>query len=168
MARMFGQFAEFIAYWLHLLAAAAWTGGLLFYLAVLRPTLGNIAPAEAKKFMEIAGVRFRALGLLLLGALLLTGLILTNSILHSVDDRAEFLESGYGRMLGIKIAVSLLVVLISSWVALGPVPGMVAALESRDETQARARGRLILYMGVLVLILSVLVGFLVALMRLSA
>lgn len=168
MAPMFGQLLEFMTYWSHLLAAAVWIGGLFFYLAILRPTLKNIAPAEAKKFMELAGVRFRALGLLLLGALLFTGIFLAHWVLQAADDRAEFFASAYGRILGIKIAVSLLVILVSSWVALGPVPGMVAALEARDEVRARTRGRMVLYFGGFVLFLSFLIGLCVALLRLSA
>lgn len=168
MAPMFGQFLELLTYLTHLLGASLWIGGLFFYLAVLRPTLRNIPPTEARKFMELAGVRFRAWGLMLLGALLLTGIILTNSTLQAADDRAVFFASAYGRVLGFKVAVSLLTILLSSWIAFGPVPGMVSALEARDEDRARACGRKVLYFGAFILFLSFLSALCVALLRLSA
>lgn len=60
---------------LHVLAALAWIGGMLFIVLVLVPVARNLndPPLRARLF-HAAGVRFRAVGWVALGLLLLTGL----------------------------------------------------------------------------------------------
>ena len=62
--------------WLHLISAAAWIGGSLFYVAVLRPALRR-APEPSKAINKIAGSEFRALVDTCILVLLTTGIILT-------------------------------------------------------------------------------------------
>ena len=62
--------------WLHLVSAAAWIGGSLFYLIVLRPALRR-SPDASKAINAAAAVEFRALVDTCILVLLATGVILT-------------------------------------------------------------------------------------------
>ena len=62
--------------WLHLISAAAWIGGSLFYVAVLRPALRR-DPEPSKAINKISGPEFRALVDTCILVLLTTGIILT-------------------------------------------------------------------------------------------
>ena len=62
--------------WLHLVSAAAWVGGSLFYLVVLRPALRR-SPEAGKIINAAAASEFRALVDTSILVLLVTGVILT-------------------------------------------------------------------------------------------
>src|SRR5262245_13576394 len=84
----------------HLVAAAAWLGGGIFYLVVLLPSLrlGGPAPDVAAR----AAALFRRLVNVCMGALLVTGVYLIFDRLTSVDVGAAYLVA-----LGLKIVVAL-------------------------------------------------------------
>ncbi len=86
--------------WLHLLAAVAWVGGSIFFLAVMRPTLAN-APQEAQSLSRLAGQEFRNLVDVAITVLLVTGVIVSVSRLTSGHATVA-----YGLVLGLKIALS--------------------------------------------------------------
>ncbi len=64
--------------WLHAVAAVVWVGGSIFYLAVVRPSIGGGAPSEAMRSLELSINRhFRDLVDLSIIVLILTGVFIT-------------------------------------------------------------------------------------------
>ncbi|MYC07300.1 MAG: hypothetical protein F4X57_09040 [Chloroflexi bacterium] len=86
--------------WLHLLSAAAWVGGGIFYLLVLRPTLRR-SPEGSRLVNAAAASEFRALVETCVYVLIATGVILT---LHRLTPGVVGLP--YVVTLGVKIALS--------------------------------------------------------------
>src|SRR5579859_34367 len=84
----------------HVVAAAAWVGGSIFYLVVLLPALraGGPAPQVAAR----AAALFRKLVNLCMGVLLATGVYLTFDRLTSTNAGAAYVVA-----LALKIAVAL-------------------------------------------------------------
>ncbi len=61
--------------WLHVLAAIAWIGGMLFIALVLVPVTRRLEDRALRvRLVHAVGVRFRAVGWIALGVLLATGL----------------------------------------------------------------------------------------------
>ena len=86
--------------WLHLVSAAAWVGGSLFYLLVLRPALRR--SGDPSGVTESAAVEFKALVETSIIVILVTGIILTfNRLTPGV------VGVPYVAVLGVKIALSL-------------------------------------------------------------
>ena len=86
--------------WIHLVSAAAWVGGSLFYLLVLRPALRR-APESSRAFSPVAATEFRALVNTSIVVLLGTGVIL------AFDRLTEgAVDAPYAATLGIKSALS--------------------------------------------------------------
>ena len=85
--------------WLHLVSAAAWVGGSIFYLVVLRPALRR--SPEPPQWATATSSEFRALVDSCIFVLLVTGVILTvNRLTPNV------VGVSYVSTLGIKIALS--------------------------------------------------------------
>ena len=85
--------------WLHLISAAAWVGGSLFYLVVLRPTLRR--SRESAETGALAATEFRTLVDTCVFVLIATGIILTfNRLTPGV------IGVPYAATLGVKIALS--------------------------------------------------------------
>ena len=87
--------------WLHLVSAAAWVGGSLFYLLVLRPAMRRSAQSS-RTISAAAASEFRALVDTCIFVLLATGIILTFDRLT-----ADVVGVPYVATLSIKIALSL-------------------------------------------------------------
>jgi putative copper export protein len=128
--------------WLHLVAAVAWVGGSLFYLAVLQP--------GAKEGRAEIDRRFRDVVQLSIVTLLVTGGIIT-------FDRLQ-LEPGPGYVitLGIKIALAVWMFLLAQDLA---NRGRRRLIERRLGAQAPAASKgapswLILALGLAILLLS--------------
>ena len=86
--------------WLHLVSAAAWVGGSIFYLIVLRPTLRR-SPEASRLISATAATEFRALVDTCVYVLIATGVILTlNRLTPGV------VGAPYVIALGVKIALS--------------------------------------------------------------
>ena len=97
----FGDTFLLIVRWLHLISAAAWVGGGLFYLIVLRPALRK-SPDASRMINAAAASEFRALVDTCIFVLLATGVILTvNRLMPSV------VGAPYVIALGLKIVLSL-------------------------------------------------------------
>jgi uncharacterized membrane protein len=95
--------------WFHALAAAAWVGGMLFYIAVLTPALkhldassqrGAVVAAIAKQFQELTQAA--------IAVLLLTGAVLTFDRLSQ-----PHVLRPYVVVLAVKIVLSLLMVALA-------------------------------------------------------
>ena len=86
--------------WLHLVSAAAWVGGSIFYLIVLRPALRR-SPDASRRINRSAAVEFRALVETCVYVLIVTGVIMT---LHRLTPGV--VGAPYVIVLGAKIALS--------------------------------------------------------------
>ena len=105
---------------LHLVAAGAWLGGLLplslLFVLAIRQTDPSLAST-----LQIATRRFSTLGLLSVGTLFATGLVNTWMLAGSL---AALLETDYGRLLLLKIALFVAMVAIASINRLRLTPGL--------------------------------------------
>ena len=90
-----------IVRWLHLVSAAAWVGGSIFYLIVLRPALRR-RPEASRLVGTAAATEFRALVDTCVYVLIATGVILT---LHRLTPGVVGVP--YVVVLGAKIALSI-------------------------------------------------------------
>ena len=90
-----------IVRWLHLVSAAAWVGGSIFYLIVLRPALRR-RPEASRLASTAAATEFRALVDTCVYVLIATGVILT---LHRLTPGVVGVP--YVVVLGAKIALSI-------------------------------------------------------------
>ncbi|MYD52462.1 MAG: hypothetical protein F4W93_13430 [Dehalococcoidia bacterium] len=88
-----------IVLWLHVLAAATWVGGSLFYLIVLIPTLARV-PDVPRALSVALGVEFRTVVVTSIIVLVVTGAILAFNRLTEV-------ELPYAATLGVKVVLSL-------------------------------------------------------------
>ena len=87
--------------WVHAVAAVAWVGGSIFYLAVLRPALPDGSPSS--KALETAiNKGFRDVVDLSIIALIVTGVVITFDRLSSAP-----ITTTYYVVLGLKIAAAL-------------------------------------------------------------
>ena len=86
--------------WLHLISAAAWVGGGLFYLLVLRPAVGR--SAEPSGILISTATEFRALVNTCIIVLVATGLILAfNRLTDSVVDEPYVLTLAFKSALSV-------------------------------------------------------------------
>ncbi|MEK7476991.1 MAG: CopD family protein [Candidatus Coatesbacteria bacterium] len=151
--------------WVHLFAALVWIGGLFFYALVLRPSLAEIDPGNARRLMQIASMRFRAVGLACLALLLFSGLWLVSQVLGGVAIQDAFFSTPYRRVLGLKVLLSLIAIATGTWAGLVLAPRLVLALEARDELRARSTGRAITILTIAGFVLGVAITACVAVMR---
>ncbi len=144
--------------WLHVLAAAAWVGGSIFFFAVLRPALR--ASSGGPLLNRLAGQEFRQLVDVAIWVLLVSGVIV------SVDRLAsEHSTATYGVVLALKIAFSLWMFGLVWFRRRGSstMPPEEATRNSglvRRISSALAPTNLILALGILVLLLAELLGHL--------
>jgi len=105
---------------LHLVAAGAWLGGLmplsLLFVLAIRQTDPSLAST-----LQVATRRFSTLGLLSVGTLLATGLVNMWMLAGSLP---ALLETDYGRLLLLKIALFVAMVAIASINRLRLTPGL--------------------------------------------
>lgn len=90
-----------IVRWLHLVSAAAWVGGSIFYLIVLRPALRR-SPEGSRLINLATATEFRALVETCVYVLIVTGVIL---MLHRLTPGV--VGTSYIVVLGAKIALSI-------------------------------------------------------------
>ena len=95
-----------IVRWLHLLSAAAWVGGSLFYLLVLRPALLR-APEARGRVTAATVTEFRSLVNLCIVVLVATGVVLAFDRLTE-----DAVDVPYTITLGVKTALSALMFLL--------------------------------------------------------
>ena len=95
-----GDIFLLVVRWVHLVSAAVWVGGSLFYLLVLRPAARR-APESSRGVSALAASEFHALVDTCIFVLLATGIILTFDRLTS-----DVTEVPYVATLGLKIALS--------------------------------------------------------------
>lgn len=151
--------------WVHLFAALAWVGGLFYWAVILRPSLAEIDPGNARRLGQIVSMRFRAIGTACLVLLLVTGLLLLSQILGGVAIQEAFFSTAYRRVLGVKVLLALLAIVIGALVAFVLAPRLVSAIEARNDRGARSLERAISGLTVAGFVLGVAVTACVAVMR---
>ncbi len=156
--------------WIHIIAATAWVGSMIFFAAVVVPTLRRPdLRASAPALIRSMGGRFRALGWVSLLVLIVTGVLQLAIRGIGLSDfmKPEFHQAPFGRALDYKLGLVALVLLVS--VAHDVLSGQRAVeVMERDPGSARAkRTRLIAsWIGRVTMLLSLAVLFFaVALVR---
>ena len=99
-----------LTHWLHLIAAITWVGGTLFASLVLQPVLRfRLSPQERMPIYHEIGNRFKAIQLAALLTLVATGAFK----LWRLQVFPEVLHTLYGRILEIKLALVLIVTVLT-------------------------------------------------------
>jgi copper transport protein len=119
--------------WLHLLAVGAWIGGLVWLLAWLR---GRERPEQAESV-----VRFSKLAAPVLGLVAVTGL---SRALHLSGGWTGLLDSGYGRLLDLKVLLFLGLVALGALNRFRVVPALAAGARRLDGLRRNVRGEVAL------------------------
>lgn len=101
-----------ISVYVHIIAACAWIGSMLFFSVVLVPVLRRSEQAaSAGALVRQVGMRFRTFGWACIGTLLVTGVL--NLELRGVGlgtlTSKPFWADGFGRALGCKLAAVVVV-----------------------------------------------------------
>jgi uncharacterized membrane protein len=102
--------------WLHVLAAAAWIGSMVFFSAVVVPLLRRPELREnAPVLLRLLGARYRVFGWIALATLIATGVL--NLYFHGftweVLSEASFWSQGFGRLLAWKLGLVVLVLVMT-------------------------------------------------------
>jgi putative copper resistance protein D len=151
-----------VSVWLHILAAAAWLGTLVFIAAVLVPTLRSTGDEGLRsKVMRAAGPRLRTFGWVTFAVLVVTGIGNLAGRGFAVADLGWRLWQGpFGRAFGWKMALFTVVLVLSAlhdfrWGprAAAAAPGSPAALRLRR--LASWVGRIELLLGLAIVLLAV-------------
>ena len=122
---------------LHLLAAAAWLGGLLPLAIMLRATVRGANPHLSVIARE-AVARFSILGIASVGTLLVTGLINSWMLVGNI---ASLTGTDYGRVLCVKIALFLGMVAVASINRLVLTPRLMRRQGEAPHVAAQQIGR---------------------------
>ena len=101
---------------LHILAAAAWVGGMLFFALAVVPAVRRSQGADgARLLLSSIGRRLRTLGWMLIAILMITGA--ANLRFHGIGwgtlREPAFWRTDFGRALGYKLALVVAVVVLS-------------------------------------------------------
>ena len=103
--------------WLHVVAATAWIGSMLFFAAVIVPAMRDpVAMAGAPALLRIVGRRYRVFGWSSLGVLIVTGVtnLYFRGIRWSMLSESTFWSTEFGRALGWKLLFVALVLCATS------------------------------------------------------
>ena len=152
-----------ISVWLHVIAAAAWLGAMIFLSLVLIPTLRAAGDAELRRrVVRASATRMRALGWVALGLLVLTGIGNLAGRGFDLSDVGWRLWQGpFGHALVWKLSFVGVVLLLSAVhdFRIGPRAGSVDP-ESAEGRRLRATaswmGRINLLLGLAILWFAVL------------
>lgn len=123
---------------LHLVAAGAWIGGLL-PLTLLLSRAEGLAGAAGVRIARGIVVRFSTLGMAAVATLIMTGAVNTWILVGSVH---ALLESEYGQLLLLKIAIFLVLLAVAAVNRMRLTPRLKAAADGGFETGMGAMRRL--------------------------
>jgi uncharacterized membrane protein len=156
-----------VSVWLHVIAATAWLGGMLFLSVVLVPALSGHPQRGA--LILVAARRFRSVGWISLGVLLATGLVNLHhrGLLSAELFDAAFVTSSYGSTVALKLLFVALTLLLSATHDFCVGPKAAAAMRAAPDAVSTQRLRKTAsYMGRLNLLLAlIIVAFAVTLVR---
>jgi putative copper export protein len=153
-----------IMVFVHITAACAWVGGLLFFALVLVPVLRGSPGPKTLELVRAVGLRFRVVGWASVGVLIVTGI---GNVLLRVPGamllQGEFWRSDFGALLALKLTLVVTMLAISvahdligaraSAVALQQ-PGSPMGIALRN--RASRLGRLVALLALTILFVAVL------------
>ena len=159
-----------VSVWLHIVAAMAWVGGMLFLVTVLLPLLRTPAMRpQAAELFNALGRRFRIVGWVAIGTLVATGLFNVTMRGYRLGQllNGEAFAGSWGTTLALKLWLVMLIVALSAvhdfW--LGPRATRLARENAPVEERERGR-RLASVMGRVTFLLAIaVVGLAVLLVR---
>ena len=104
-----------LALLLHIISAIFWVGGMLFLVLVIAPYLKTLTdPKDKSKIFQVVGKQFRLWGWVAIITLLVTGPVILYMI-YGIPVHKAFSASvhstGFGKALGLKLALVILIVL---------------------------------------------------------
>jgi uncharacterized membrane protein len=145
--------------WIHLVAAIAWIGGLLFHRMVLRPAIGRVSlPGKGREILtgifSRIEARFKTLRWLSLATLLVTGIV---NLLN--EGGSARMESAWGAWLMLKLLFVLIVIGLTAIHDVGMAPAAAghAAPGTASEPSSRAAGLIsdiLLALGLVIVFIS--------------
>lgn len=106
-----------VSVWLHILAAAAWIGGMIFFGAVVIPVLRDGALASVyPKVLGAAGARFRVLGWVCVVTLIVTGTynLAARGVTLALLGDPGFWRAPFGRAVAVKLALVTAIVVVTA------------------------------------------------------
>ncbi|MBK9071467.1 MAG: DUF4149 domain-containing protein [Myxococcales bacterium] len=113
-----------LSVWLHILAAITWIGGIAFLVFVVVPWLRRSDRTIAVTFLRETGERFRAVGWICFAILLVTGTynLWFRGVRFGDFVRSAWLHSTFGKAVVIKLALFVVVLIVSAIhdVSIGP------------------------------------------------
>ncbi|OFX59533.1 MAG: hypothetical protein A2066_11160 [Bacteroidetes bacterium GWB2_41_8] len=143
-----------ISVFVHVICAAFWIGGMLFIPLVLVP--GIMPQPNRVLLLHKTGIKFRFYGWLAIIILILTGSL--NIYFRGLPFTVEFFTtSNFGKLLSIKLALFVLMLLISG------IHDFYIGMKSIDEMQQSSGNKfkmLARWTGMLNLLLSLIIAFL--------
>ncbi|HLV97151.1 MAG TPA: DUF4149 domain-containing protein [Ktedonobacterales bacterium] len=108
---MINPWLDTIVLWIHILAAIAWVGGMIFVAFILGPYVRRtVSPAERTPLMAAVGKRFSVLGWSAIFTLICTGIYNAVRFLGSWD---TFWGTTFGHILLVKIGLVALMISLS-------------------------------------------------------
>lgn len=153
-----------LSVWLHVLAAAAWIGSMVFFAAVVVPLLRRPdMRASAPSLIRLLGARYRVLGWVALATLLVTGVanLYYRGIGWTVLRDPEFWAGAFGKLLAWKVALVGVVVVLTALHEVTVGKRAVDALESGSDRARANRIRLAAsVLGRLTMLVSLVILFL--------
>lgn len=138
--------AYILAVWLHILAAVTWIGGMFFLVLVVVPWLrGGGGGIDAARFLRETGRRFRNISWICFGIVLTTGSFALGmrGVRPSSFVDPDWLDSSFGRLVLLKLAVFTIVIFVSMVhdLVIGPRATYAIAVDPRLDTTAAIRRR---------------------------
>lgn len=118
---------------LHLLANAAWVGGLFYISVVLVPALGGLSARARARVLALGVPAFGVVAIVSATLLAATGSL--NATIH-LTSAAQFVTTSYGRTLFVKIEFFLVMVAISAYHAFSLRPRLAHALDASAAGQS--------------------------------
>lgn len=159
-----------VSVWLHILAAIAWVGGMIFLMTVLVPLLRTPAmrPKAAELFHAL-GTRFRVVGWVALATLVTTGIFNVTMRGYRLEQlfNGEAFAGRWGTTLALKLSMVASILALSALHDFWLGPRAVRLARENAPTALRERGRRIAsMMGKMTFLLAIaVVGLAVMLVR---
>ncbi len=156
-----------ISIWLHILAAATWIGAMVFFAAVVVPLLRrDELRAHAPMLIRSMGARYRVLGWISLVVLIVTGVanLYFRGISVAVLSEARFFAQGFGKWLAWKLALVLVVLVLTVLHEVVVGKGALNAFQHGNQTRAERARRAASWIGRTTMLVSLAIVWFAVLM----